>query len=290
MADQAERLREWTKAQTTDAYLSHTRITAIASGKGGVGKSNFALNYAIALAQFGQQIAILDGDVGFANLDILSGVRGTYTLSSVLRGEVSLRGAFVTCYPGVQLASGGASSLLDESYAAIKLSRLTRELLTLQRDYDRILIDFGAGFGRFSSEMMGLSDDLILILTPEPTSLADSYALLKYISQHGRTPLVHVVVNRVVHPSEGALTAQRFKLVAERFLDVKIQHLGSIPEDEAVKRAIQKQTPHLVLEPQSRASRNIVQMAHVAVHGNELAQPPRGIRAFVERFYRKSHV
>ena len=267
--------------------LRSTRLIAVASGKGGVGKSNIALNYALALQRSGQRVALLDGDTGFANLDILLGLRPHHSLQDVLEGRVALREALIPAPFGLSVVSGGSGALLDQSGATEQMARFATELATLDGLYDRVFIDFGAGFDRSEANLMSLCDELLLVSTPEPTALADAYALIKMIAQEGGVPALQLVINRTRSVADGAEAARKLTVAADKFLRVRTHLLGYVLEDSAVARAVSAQTPFLLAEPHSLAARCVEQLAKNTFLRRD-AEPeavrPRGLRAFLERF------
>lgn len=294
MADQAERLRQLSQAQQTpsgQARLLHTRLVAVGSGKGGVGKSNVSLNVALAMQASGWRVAIIDGDLGFSNLEILLGVRPTHSLQDVFRGQVDLRTASICYKDGLTLISGGSGVLPEEQIASLYLARFAHELSQLDGQFDYLFIDFGAGFGRYSAEMMSLCDEMLLVTTPEPTSLTDGYALVKMMMHGGRVPHLRLLVNRARNISQAQDASDKFVAVATRFLDLKVEALGFVMEDEAVPRAVSRQIPFVLGEPHAVATRCV---QRVAAKGwpprpqdggsAPVPPPPKGIRAFWERF------
>lgn len=287
MTDQAEHLRKWTNRDRSlqQAVNHRTRLIGVASGKGGVGKSNIVLNFSLALQEMGQTVALLDADVGFSNLDILLGIHTEYSLQDVFEGRISLRAAFTHTASGLAIVTGSSNDVVDDAESIIHLERFAREMSLLDGEFDRIYIDFGAGFGKHAERLMALCDELILISTPEPTALADAYALLKMTAQTGAVPPVSLIVNRAPSVGEAAATAERFTALARRFLKLETVVLGYVLEDAAVGRAVRCQVPFFIGEPRSLATRCIVQMANNTLHTNSVnsLSPKRGIRAFLER-------
>lgn len=292
MADQAEQLRILAQSRPdSTSRLAHTRLVAVASGKGGVGKSNVSLNLALVLQMSGFRVAIIDGDLGFSNLEILLGLRPQYSLQDVFRGQVDLRKACVTYRDGLALVSGGSGTVPEDRIGNLYLARFAEQLIDIDGLFDYIFIDFGAGFGRYASEMMALCDEMLLVTTPEPTSLTDAYALVKMMMRGGRLPYLRLVVNRVRNEQQAQETSEKFSAVAAKFLDLKVQALGYVQDDEAVARAVVRQVPFVVAQPQAAASRCIRQLAATGWPSTPregakpvLVPPARGIRAFFERF------
>ncbi len=264
----------------------------MASGKGGVGKSNLVLNYALTLCQMGEHILIIDGDLGFANLDILLGLRPAYSLEDVLSGTVSLIHAMTMAAHGLEIISGGSGTMLDEREASMQMARFAHELNTVQGRFDRIFVDFGAGFSRYATEMMGLCDDLFLVMTPEPTALADAYSLLKLMAKGGLLPNIHVVVNRAQSVVEATEAARKFSLTTQKFLKTSPHILGYVLEDDAVNRAVYHQSPFVLKEPGAIASKCVRQLAKNSLlrTSEQPMEEPRGLRKIWEHFAKRRQV
>jgi flagellar biosynthesis protein FlhG len=229
------------------------RITAVTSGKGGVGKTFFSANLAAALAAMGERVLVLDADLGLANLDVVLNLYPKITLHDVFTGAAKLDDAVVS-------VPGGFSVLLAGS-GMVEYSRLTPEVRdqllqvieTLAPRFDRILLDTGAGISDVVLFTVSLADDVLLVATPEPTSLTDAYATIKVlVAQQGRR-CIQLVVNQVGKPGEGRIIRGQLQQVVDRFvtpslaasagdaeLTIKLDLLGELPSDPAVREAIQK--------------------------------------------------
>ena len=288
MPDQAEPLRRLIKEQMAVTSPMQTRLVAVASGKGGVGKTNIVLNLALTLASHGKKVAVLDGDFGFSNIDILLGLKPEYSLQDVLDGKVALKKALMTGPHELYFVSGGAGIATDDSRSQAGVSRLAKELHTMDGEFDQIFIDFGAGFGTLTSEMMRLCDDLLLVVTPENTSVADAYALLKMMSHRGSVPQIQLVVNRVSSFVEGAATAERFMVVVGKFLRIDMKLLGYVLEDTAVSRAVNRQVPFMIGEPQSAVAKCMHQLAKNTLSEVAASDNDHGIKAFFKRFFKRN--
>lgn len=291
MPDQAESLRQLLREEhpTVSKRSGNMRLIAVASGKGGVGKSNISLNLGLMLAKEGMRIAILDGDFGFANLDILLGVRPHYSLLDVLEGHISLQQALTRGPHDLAFISGGAKLITDMQAHSLYGAKLTEELLLIEDQFDRVYIDFGAGFGPFTAELMGLCDELLLITTPEPTALADAYALLKMVKNTITLPPVFLLINRAVNVVAGMDAGRKLSRVAEQFLQTQIEVIGYVLEDSAVQRAVSKQTPFVLLEPHSLATRCLMQITKNVREDSFRPIAPelektRGLQGFLNRF------
>lgn len=287
MFDQAQQLRSMVAKQQLQSQQDSTRIITITSGKGGVGKSNFALNYALALAGSGKRVVILDADVGFANIDVLMGVKPKKTLADLIRKEATLWDILETGPNGLQFIAGGSGfqDLLDvkpEQY-----EYLVEQLSALQGYADYVLIDTGAGLNEQTLRLILAADEILVVLTPEPTSITDAYALIKMVINRDPSASLQLVINRAQTPEEGRETAQKISLVAERFLNLQIPTLGILPDDPNVTLSVKKQVPFLLAHPETQASKGVLQIVQAQLFGAAARQEQsRGMKQFLHRMVR----
>jgi flagellar biosynthesis protein FlhG len=284
MADQAESLRRLMTQQSGNANHEH-RVIAVASGKGGVGKSNFCVNFALALQMAGHRPIVIDTDVGFADVEVLLGIRPRKTIVDVLEGT-SIWDALEYDASGLPFLSAGNGMMADQDLTPHQMNRLLKELESLHSKFDIVLLDSGAGMGRSLARMLTAADDLILVTTPEPTAIADCYALLKMLVMRGELPETRLVINRAQNFTEARLTAEKLKMVADRFLDVKVSVLGYLLEDEAVAHAVMRQEALLVAYPTSPAAQCFHQLVRNYLQIST-PRPKRGIAGFLERLFRR---
>jgi flagellar biosynthesis protein FlhG len=296
MKDQAERLREmaYQARQQIEAELlqSHrSRVVAISSGKGGVGKSTLALNLALVLCTQGKRVLLLDADMGMANLDIMLGMVPKYNLFHMIQGKRSLDDIIIPGPQGMSIIPGGSGIQELANLPAGDMKRLLVELGKLDNDYDYMILDTGAGISQNVTTFILAADDVIIITTPEPTSLTDAYGVLKSMNRACYEGNVYLVVNRVSDDSEGILVAEKFKMVTQKYLDVDLVDLGHIINDGIVSESIRKQQPFAEIYPRSRATRNIERIAEkllAAANGEESLSElhetkPTGIKKFFRR-------
>ncbi|RNF38741.1 MinD/ParA family protein [Planococcus salinus] len=261
MVDQAKQLREKVLQKKPKEERRQTRVIAVTSGKGGVGKSNFALNFALSLVQQNKKVLIFDVDLGFANIDVLLGRVPKESIATMIEKDLTVREIIEEGPDGLSFISGGTgfSEMLELDEA--KLDKFLKELSTLQGTVDYIILDTGAGLSYENLRFILAADDVILVTTPEPTSITDAYSVVKMI--HVKDPNVHVklMVNQCTSEKEGRETAENFRKVTEQFLDMQVETLGFIPTDSNVTNAVKKQTPFLLAYPNSQASRAVQEVA-----------------------------
>ena len=243
------------------------RVLAVTSGKGGVGKTFLSANLAAALAQRGERVLVLDADLGLANLDVVLNLSPKITLHDVFTGKAALDDAIVP-------APGGFSVLLAGS-GMVEYSRLTPEvreklfdvIRTLSPRFDRILLDTGAGISDVVLYAVSLADDVALVVTSEPTSMTDAYATVKVLSAQQRRGVIQLVVNQVSRLGEGRAIRAQLQRVVDRFVNptaeqaVRLDLLGAIPTDTAVRDAVQKRQLLLEVYPGSPAAKAVTALA-----------------------------
>jgi flagellar biosynthesis protein FlhG len=230
------------------------RTIVIASGKGGVGKSNVAANLAISLGERGAKVLLLDADLAQASLDLLLGLHPRFDLQHVLKGERTLEEIVVEGPQGVKLipASSGVSELAElDDY---RRECLLRGLGQLDHDADLILIDTASGVSRQVTSFCQSADDVLVVTTPELPAFSDAYSLIKLLKQQGLTRAPHLLVNMASSAEEAEETAHRIRLVARRFLSLEIESWGYVPFDPAVGRSVRLQEPIVTAFPTAPAA------------------------------------
>ncbi|WP_202077120.1 P-loop NTPase [Caldalkalibacillus salinus] len=288
MRDQAEKLRErlLQPQESTHTDAQKTKVITVCSGKGGVGKSNFSLNFAIGLAQQGKKVMIFDLDIGLANLDVLMGVNPKRTLTDMVEEELSIWDIVEDGPMGVQFVAGGSGfqHLLQMNEA--KVQKLIQELLQLHNNVDYIILDTGAGISHDSLRFILAADDVIIVTTPEPTAITDAYAVLKMIYLNDDHAHVQLVINRCTSMAEGKSTGEKLKMVTRQFLDKEVTILGHIQDDPNVLKAVKKQHPFLLLSPITVASKAILNICRHYLDMPTASHP--GIKGFIKKILKQS--
>jgi len=237
------------------------KITAVTGGKGGVGKSNIALNLALALIAKGERVCILDADFGLANIDVLLGIKPQYNISHVLSGEKKLIDIICTGVNGLKLIPGasGLKQLADLSEEV--LHSFAIQARTLGVEFDRLIIDTPAGIANNVLTFLLAATEIITVTSPEPTSITDSYALLKTFKlEHGKAKVM-LVMNMCRNNKEGDIVSSRLINICNNFLGFKPEYLGNINLDMKFVNAIRRQRPVIISEPSSVVSAQIVNLA-----------------------------
>lgn len=273
MADQADKLRrlrlvhggsapstpvrgntEDTPRKGQNPPRPHVRSIAVASGKGGVGKTSVATNLAIAFTRMGKRVLLVDGDLSLANVDLLLGVVPQKNLGDVVLGGAAVEDVVLHTADGLCLlpAGSGVEELADLD--DFRRERLLRELSRLETGIDLIVLDTGSGIGRQTIHLARAADQVVVVTTPEPTAFSDAYATLKVLSRGRLRRNPGILVNMAASAEEGRETERRIRLVAERFLGLRPEYLGHIFLDQSVGKAVRMQEPLLKAFPRCPAS------------------------------------
>ncbi|WP_019119136.1 MinD/ParA family protein [Brevibacillus massiliensis] len=285
MHDQAKQLRERLFLREG---MRRTRIVTITSGKGGVGKSNFTLNFALGLKAKGQKVMILDVDIGFANLDVLMGISPKHHLLDLLKPDKTVWDVVERGPDGLEFIAGGSGFTQLTQFDDADLSRFLGKISSLQGHVDTVLLDTGGGITNESLQFMLSADEVLLVTTPEPTAIMDAYAVIKMIHSYNPQMRIRMVINRVASEREGKQTADKLTLVARQFLGMEVETLGYIADDIRVAKAVKQQTPFFLLYPQTQASKSICSLVDAYLQkGTEGAQAQgEGMGGFLTRIKR----
>ena len=282
--DQTATLRQAVAIKAPDRVV---RVVAVTSGKGGVGKTNVTANLAVALAHLGRRVMVLDADVGLGNLDVLLGLTPPYTLADVLSGRRRLREVVFPGPGGIRVLPAGSGFQNLTALSDHQIRELQSEMDELQEETDVLLIDTGAGIGRNVTSFATMAQDIIVVATPEPTSLTDAYALMKVLSTQYSERRFRLLVSMTRTPTDGGDVYRKLSLVAERFLHISIDFLGSIPYDPRLTEAVCQQRPLVELYPQSKAAQAFLGLAHDLAEWPLPESPKGGLQFFWGSLLRK---
>lgn len=278
MKDQAEILRK--KLMRKHGLKPKTKAIAVVSGKGGVGKSNFSLNFSISLSKRGFNVLLFDMDVGMGNLDILMGRTSEKTIVNYLTGDSNLTDIILEGPEGVSYIGGGTG--LNQLVNLEKMGTLSDELDSLFDEYDYLLFDMGAGINEASLQFLLSVHEIFVITTPEPTALMDAYAMMKYLHLFDNNILFHLVANRTHSYKEGTATLKRLSDVVKKFLDLEPFLLGILPDDRSVQQAVNRQIPFITFNSKSKASLALEELVNCYIE-KEKNIPLRSSNSFISR-------
>ena len=244
------------------------KVITIASGKGGVGKTSISLNLSLALAAAGYRVCLFDADLGLANVNILTGIFPEYGLEEVICGERSLEDIMIKNFQGIDIIPGSSGVEKMADLAPEESKRLINSFLELSA-YDYFILDTSAGISSQVLSFCRASHEMILVATPEPTSLTDAYSLLKVLSRNKGLPRVKVVINQVKTAASAKNAYARLKETVHKFLPVKISPLGIVAQDKNVSISVVSQIPFFMLFPETDASRCIRSLAVKLAKGQD---------------------
>lgn len=256
MNDQAHNLRQFVRDNRNRA-----RVLAVTSGKGGVGKTSTSVNLSIALAARGARVILLDADLGLANVEVLLGLNSLYNLQHVIAGEKGMNDILVQGPGGIHVVPGssGLAKLADLGPRARQ--NILKGLDDLQRNADFVIVDTMAGIGQNAVAFCAAADEVIMVSTPEPSSIVDAYAMIKTIYQMHNDAMFRLVVNMVASPEQAAAVAHKLSYVSQQYLGRSLDMLGSIVRDPHVSRGVMQTYPFSLRYPNAPATRCIEQVA-----------------------------
>ena len=290
MEDKAEAKTEESSIVTFDSNSDlnrQSRVITITSGKGGVGKTNIAVNLAAALKMHGKRVLLIDADIGMANVDVLLGSISKHNMLDLLEDGVGLQDVLVESPHGINYISGssGVEKALNFTHEERRI--LHRKLAFCNELADIILIDTGAGLGRHVIDFLIAADEVLLITTPEPTSLSDAFAVLKTYNLHSKRKNIQLIVNRIFDEEEREEVIEKLNATAKKILNIQIECAGYIFEDRSVIDCVKKQKPFIIEKPNCIASKCIDQLADKLINGTEMTIT-KGWLSFLNDIFRFS--
>ncbi len=289
--DQAEKLRAIIKQQN-QANTTHARIITVTSGKGGVGKSSTAINLALQFRRLGKRVIIFDADFGLANIEVMFGVIPKFTLADMMFKGKELKEILTEGPEGVLFVSGGSgiARLVNLDHEQVK--RMVYKMSELESMADVIIIDTGAGISPSVLEFVAASPEVLLVTTPEPTSITDSYALLKALAMfpgyEKNSNKIYVVSNKVSTQAEAHNIYEKLSAVVARFLGLNTDYLGAVPMDQAISKAIMKQKPVSIVFPNSASAVSYRNISIALENGTDvIPQQKKGVAKFFDSIFNR---
>lgn len=258
-------------------------VLAVCSGKGGVGKTNVATNIAVALGKLHRRVCLLDADVSLANVDVLLGLSPRHNLAHVVRGEVDLASTVLDGPNGVRIVPASSGNFCMTQLPDAAQAAIVQAFGDLQPQPDVLLVDTAAGISPTVARFVQAAQHAIVVVCDEPASLTDAYALIKVFSQHYGVSRFQVVTNQSTTLSSGRLLFDKLTRVTDAYLDVVLRHLGDIPRDDYLVKAVQEQRAVVDAYPKSRAGRAFEEIARTIDCLPAKDKSGGGIEFFFER-------
>jgi flagellar biosynthesis protein FlhG len=256
------------------------KVITVTGGKGGVGKTNVSANLAVALSLLGRRVMLLDGDLGLANVDVLFGLKPRRNIAEVIRGECSLEDVIVAGPAGVLVVPGASGLSEMANLATTQHTGIINAFSELTQKLDLLLVDTPAGISDLVLRFAEAAHEVVVVVCDEPTSITDAYAVIKVLSRERAVNRFRIVTNMTREGGHGKTLFEKLLRVTEKFLQVSLDHAGSIPYDDRVWRAVQLQTPFVTAFPTSLAAAALKQLAHRA----DKWEAPRAARGNIEFF------
>ena len=264
MEDQAKKLRELMGEEKVDDEVlikKKAKTLAVASGKGGVGKTNFSINLAISLQNLGYSTLLFDADIGLSNVEILTGISAKYTIADLILKNKGIYDIIEEGPQGIKIISGGFGYQDLYTLNDNNLNKLLLSIEEMEGEMDFIIFDIGAGISNMVLNFILATDEAILITTPDPTSLMDVYALIKALNINGYTGKLNIVTNIVENRKDATEIFSKLNRVANNFLNIELEFLGYLEKSNLVTKAVRNQQPFIILDPKAGISRKMNIMA-----------------------------
>jgi flagellar biosynthesis protein FlhG len=262
MIDQVHQIKKLVKSRNS----SQCRVMAVSSGKGGVGKTNLAINLGMALAQQDKKVVIVDTDTKLANVDILLGLSPKNNLIHFVLDDMPLEKIVIEHESGVHIVPGSSGNSSWKDIDSALKARLLEMMFKLRSLYDFVILDTEAGISALSLHIAAQADQILMVTTPEPTAITDAYAMIKVFDSLRKDTPIDLLLNMVTVTSEVFDVYQRLSLVVEHFLGIHLGIVGYIEMDEHVRRAVKQQQPFFSLYPESTAAANLQTVAETILN------------------------
>lgn len=260
-----------------------TKVIAVTSGKGGVGKTCFAINLAIALSQLEKKVLLFDADLGMANVDVLLNIRPEFDILDVISGGKEVKDIMIDSPGGFKFIPG-ASGLQQLAYLSdSQFNRIISGFNEVGGDFDYMLIDTGAGLSKNVTDFLLASDEVHLITTTEPHAIMDAYSIIKVMTDLEANKKISAIINRCESSDEAFFVLDKMKNTSQRFLNVDINYLGYILEDKNMSKSVKSQLPILLYSPDSQASKCIRSIAKNCIGAIDAENRKSGISGFLKR-------
>lgn len=286
--DQAANLRRLVLEKNIETP-STTRTIVISSGKGGVGKTSLSVSLAIALAEDGKSVTLVDADLGLANINVILGIIPKYNLYHVIKGKKKLKDIIIEVPEGIKIIAGASGFHQLANLDAKQRDEFISSIAELAND-DYMIVDTGAGISQNVLSFIMAADEVIVVTTPEPTAITDAYGIIKAIASQSTEKHIKLIVNKAQSVAEGKRVAQRVINIAGQFLNIKVEDLGFIYEDICVPKSVRNQKPFYVSYPKSKASGCVKVIADRLNNKQVEYEKGSGISSFIKNLLGQSNL
>lgn len=284
--DQADKLRE--KVEMLSDRVPSSRVITVTSGKGGVGKTSISVNLALHFKEQGKNVVILDADFGLANVEVMLGIRPQYNLVDLIYNNKTIEEIITEGPMGIGFISGGSGVQDLVNLDKEQIKKLIAKLVKLDSLYDVIIIDTGAGIADSVIEFVLSSPEVLLVVTPEPTSITDAYSLLKAVNRKKdfkrEQKSIKVITNRVENKEEGKEIYNKISIVVSKFLNIQLEYIGYIPLDKKIANAVIEQKPVSLSAPNSEAAVHIREICNKLLDVPEEEETKMGVAKVLLNF------
>ncbi|MCG1011731.1 MinD/ParA family protein [Tepidanaerobacter sp. GT38] len=268
MYEQALKLRKIMEQKKSSSKPNKNLwVYCVASGKGGVGKTNLSVNLGLALQNLGKKVLLIDADLGLANIDVVTGLYPKYNLSHVLSIGKSIQDIIVDGPKGISVLPGASGLYELANITNAQLEILIESFKSISGDFDIIIIDTSAGISKNVIGFIQSADEVIVVTTPEPSSVTDAYALIKVAHKH--CDKINLIVNKTENYKEAQFTMEKLTKAAKKFLNIDINYLGFILEDKSIHKANMEQIPFFIKYPEGLASKCLINITSKLVYGQQ---------------------
>lgn len=283
LAPKAEKIMDQAAGLRRMRQLRPVKVIAVASGKGGVGKTSVSVNMAVTLARQGRKVMLMDADLGLANVDVLLGLNARYNLAHVITGECTLEEVITDGPAGIRVVPAASGKDRMARLTTAEHGGLIRAFGALSEDVDIMLIDTAAGISTDVVTFARAAHEVVVVVCDEPASLTDAYALIKVLNRQHDVERFHVLANMTASAYEGRDLFAKLSRVTQRFLDVSLSYMGAIPQDDFMRKAIQRQQAVVEAFPRSRSAKAFMKVADKVEKWPQTKVASGQMEFFVER-------
>ncbi|MDE6357419.1 MAG: MinD/ParA family protein [Eubacteriales bacterium] len=283
--DQAKQLRDlMSSSNSINKNSLSARVITISSGKGGVGKTNFSINLAIYFASLKKRVVVIDADFGLANVEVLLGTRPEYNFYHIIKGEKSISEVMVDTKYGIKFISGGNGLRELSNINNTEIKYFIEQFDYLDKIFDIIIIDTGAGISRSVTNFIMASDESIIVTTPEPTAFTDAYTLIKIIKEQNKDiNKLKLVVNKADDKNEADRLFNKMANVTSKFLGIELENIGYIPSDLDLIKAVKQQKPAVLFYPESQFAKSVKNIGNNILKQKNDDNNKDGVKGFMKK-------